>query len=42
MRTMEVSSMFLNGFFIGFDWDLMGFQLNALRALPLATLWFDS
>ena len=42
MRALEVSGMFLLGFLWEVDRVLMGFQWNALRALPTATSCFDS
>ena len=42
MGVLEVVGMFLMGFFWVSDRVLMGFQWNALRALPAASLLFDS
>ena len=42
MRSLEVVGMFLLGFFWDVDRVLVGFQWNALRALPTATSCFDS
>ena len=42
MVDLEVVGMFLMGFFWGSNRVLMGFQWNALRALPSATSCFDS
>ena len=41
MGVLEVVGMFLMGFFWVSDRVLMGFQWNALRALPAASLWLD-
>ncbi len=42
MGVLEVVGMFLMGFFWDSDGVLIGFQWNALRALPTASLWLDS
>jgi len=42
MRVLEVVGMFLLCFLWVSDRVLMGFQWNALRALPTASLWLDS
>ena len=42
MGALEVAGMFLIGFLWRFNRVLVGFQWNALRALPTASLLLDS